>query len=148
MAKIMDNHNTHGWLIAALLREMSGLSGKATFECVESGFVFNRQGNGEAPRLWQKMATQISASVEEEWKKKGSDILLDLEGEAAHLICSFMWADNFWIMSHSKEKLEHVLRDLIEEASRWDLEPKRASLWRASTCDSEKKINGMLQISI
>ena len=25
-AKIMDNHNTHRWLIAALLREMSGLS--------------------------------------------------------------------------------------------------------------------------
>ena len=42
VAEIMDNHNTHGWLIAALLREMSGLSGKATFECMESGFAFNR----------------------------------------------------------------------------------------------------------
>ena len=31
VAKIMDSHNTHGWIIAALLREMSGLSGKATF---------------------------------------------------------------------------------------------------------------------
>ena len=35
-AKIMDSHNAHGWIIAALLREMSGLSGKAIFECVES----------------------------------------------------------------------------------------------------------------
>ena len=40
VANIMDNHNTHGWIIAALLREMSGLSGKDMFECVESSFVF------------------------------------------------------------------------------------------------------------
>ena len=40
VAKIMDNHNTHGWIIAALLREMSGLSGKAMFEYVESSFAF------------------------------------------------------------------------------------------------------------
>ena len=42
VAKILDGHDTHGWLIAALLREMSGLSGKAKFECVESNFSFNR----------------------------------------------------------------------------------------------------------
>ena len=69
------------------------------------------------------------SSEEEEWMKKGSGILLDLEGEAAHQICSFTWADDFWIMSHSKENLEQMLRDLLEEASRWDLEPKPASLW-------------------
>ena len=54
---------THGWLIAALLREMSRLEGKAMFECVESNFSFNRclrQGNVETPRLWQTMATQLS----------------------------------------------------------------------------------------
>ena len=52
-AKIMENRDTHGCLIAALLREMSGLEGKAMFECVESSFVFNRclrQGSVEAPR--------------------------------------------------------------------------------------------------
>ena len=42
VAKIMGSHNTHGWIIAALLREMSGLSDKAMFECVESSFAFNR----------------------------------------------------------------------------------------------------------
>ena len=42
VAKIMENQETHGWLIAALLREMSGLEGKAMFECVESSFVLNR----------------------------------------------------------------------------------------------------------
>ena len=73
VAKILDGHDTHGWLIAALLREMSGLSGKASFECVESKFSFNgclRQGSVEAPRLWQKMATQILDNAEEEWVKK------------------------------------------------------------------------------
>ena len=83
VAKILDGHKIHGWPISALLREMSGMSGKATVECVET-----------------------SASN-----------------------MSFMWADNFWIMSHSKENLEQILRDLIEEASRWDLKPKPASLW-------------------
>ena len=42
VAKIMDSHNTHGWIIAALLREMSGLSGKAILECVESSLALNR----------------------------------------------------------------------------------------------------------
>ena len=100
VAKIMDSHNTQGWLIAALLREMSGLSGKAIFECVESSFAFNRclrQGSAEAPRLWQKMATQILANVEEEWMKKRKGVLVDVEGEGGrkHQICSFMWANNF-----------------------------------------------------
>ena len=69
MAQFVDSHDTHGWLIAALLREMLGLEGKATFECVESSFVFNRclrRGSVEATRLWQKMATQILANVEED----------------------------------------------------------------------------------
>ena len=54
VAQIMDSHNTHGWLIAALLREMSGLEGKAMFECVESSFVLNRclrQGERRGPSL-------------------------------------------------------------------------------------------------
>ena len=66
VAQIMDSHNTHGWLIAAHLREVSGLKGKAMFECVGSSFVFSRclrQGSVGAPRLWQKMAAQILANV-------------------------------------------------------------------------------------
>ena len=140
--KILDSHNTHGWLIAALLREMSGLSGMASIESVESRFSFNRcqrQGSVEAPRLWQKMATQIWAYVEGEWMKKRKGILLHVEGEGVHQICSFMQADNFWIMSHSKEHLEQMLRDLVEEANRWDLEPKPASLWWTRTYALEEK---------
>ena len=67
-----------------LLREILGLSGKAMFECVESSFAFNRclrQESVEAPRLWQKMATQILANVEEEWMKQRKGVLLDIEAE-------------------------------------------------------------------
>ena len=62
VAKIMASRNTHGWIISALLHEVAGLEGQAMFECVESTFSFNRcfrQGSVEAPRLWQKMATQL-----------------------------------------------------------------------------------------
>ena len=111
------------------MREMSGLSGKAMFECVGSSFTFNRclrQGSVEAPRLWQKVATQILANVEEEWMKQRKGVLMDIETEGGgeHQICSFMWTDNFWTMSHSKKHLEQMLKDPIEEAGKADLEPK------------------------
>ena len=107
VAQTMDSHSTHGWLIAALLREMSGLEGKAMFGCVESSFVFNRclrQGSVEALVCGKKKATQILANVEEEWMKKRMGVPINFEGERAHQICSFMWADIFWIMSQSKRK--------------------------------------------
>ena len=66
-------------------------------------------------------------------------VILDLEGQKTHQICSFMWADNCWVKSHSKAHLEQMSKDLIQEAGRWDLEPKPASLWRTSTYDSEEK---------
>ena len=93
--KIMENHDTHGWLIAALLREMSGLDDEAMFECVESSSAFNRclrQESVEARPLWQKMATKLLANVEEEWVRKRMGVLLDFEGEKAHQLCSIMWA--------------------------------------------------------
>ena len=43
VANILDSHNAHGWLIAALLREMPGLEGKAKFECVEGRFSFQQR---------------------------------------------------------------------------------------------------------
>ena len=61
-------------------------------------------------------------------KRRG--VLLDVEGEGGgeHQVCSFMWAYNLWIISHSKKHLEQMLKDLIEEAAKVDLEPKPASL--------------------
>ena len=132
VAKIMEGHNTHGWLISAFLREMSGLEGQAMCECAESKFSFNpclRQGSVEAPRLWQKMAMQLLANVEENCVFKRMGVLLDLEGQRTHQICSFMWTDNFWIMSHSKSHLEQTLRDLIQEIEKRDLAPKQACMF-------------------
>ena len=65
-------------------------------------------------------------------------LLLNVKGERAQKICSFMWADNFWLMSHSKRNLEQVLWDLIEEAEKCDLAPKPASLWWTSTYEEEE----------
>ena len=39
-ATIMDDHDAHGWITPALLCEMAGMEGPATFESVESTFVF------------------------------------------------------------------------------------------------------------
>ena len=112
VAKILDDHNTHRWQNAAFLRKMSGLPSTASFESVESRFSFNkclRQGSVETPRLWQKMTSQILANMEEEWMMKREGALLDVE-EGVHQICRFMLTDNFWIMSHSKEHLEQMLK--------------------------------------
>ena len=71
--------------------------------------------------------------------KKRKGVLLDVEGEGEHQICSFVWADNFWIISHSKQHLEHMVKDHIEEAAKVDLELQPASLWWTSTYASEEK---------
>ena len=75
-------------------------------------------------------------------KRKG--VLLNVEEEGVHHTCSCMWADNFWIMSHSKEHLEQMLKDLIEGAGKVDVEPKPASLWWTSTYASEEKSDMIL----
>ena len=123
-----EGHNTHGWLISALLREMPGLEGQAMFECVESKFSFNRclrRRSVEAPRLWQKMATQLLVNVEGNWVRKRMGVFKKILMDKEHIRCTFMWADNFWIMTHSKSHLEQMLRDLIQEAEKWDLAPSR-----------------------
>ena len=99
-----------------------------------------RQGSVETPRLWQQMATQLLAKVQETWTRKRMGILLDLAGQRAHHISSFMWADNFWITSHSKSILGQMQRDLIEEAEKWDLAPKLASPWWTSTCETWREV--------
>ena len=53
IARIVEDHDVHGWIIAAFLREMAGLEGQATFECVESKFSLarcTRQGSVEPPQ--------------------------------------------------------------------------------------------------
>ena len=93
VAKNGESYNTHGWIISALLREMSGLEGQAMFECVERQFLFNRclrQESIKAPRLLHEMATQLLANVEELWTRTRMGIIFDLEGQWAHQTCIFM----------------------------------------------------------
>ena len=116
-AKIMVDQDVHGRIIAALLREMAGLEGQAIFENVESKFHFTRrirQGNDEASQLWLKMALQILFIVEEEWKRHEMRLHIDTCHGGCRHVCSFMWADNSWILSHSKTRLEQIMKALIE----------------------------------
>ena len=83
------------------------------------------------------MASQILANVEEDWRKKRKGVLLDLGRDGVHRRCSFLWADHFGIMSHSKVHLEQKFKDLIEEAGKVDQEPKPASLWWTNIFASE-----------
>ena len=39
-----------------------------------------------------------------------------------HKICSFMLADNYWILSQSGENLEQMMKELVDEVGRWDTE--------------------------
>ena len=123
-----------GWSVAVLLRDMAGFEGQATFENVEC----IRQRSVDAPRLWLKMAMQMLWNVKELWKKRKMWPHMTDQGGFHHM-CSFMWADNYWILSQLKEKLEQMMKELVEEAKRWKLEPKPASLWWTSTYASEEK---------
>ena len=63
------------------------------------------------------------------WKEKLMGIHLDESRGNNHHICSIPSADNYWVMSHSKKKTSAADENtLIEEAQRWSLEPKLASL--------------------
>ena len=90
-----------------------------------------------ATRERWKMATEILANAAVEWMRERRGILLDLEDERAQQMCSFMWADNFLIVSHLKENMEHILRHL-SETKKWDLTPKPASVWWTCTYDDEE----------
>ena len=72
------------------------------------------------------MAMQILVNVEPEWVKKKMGVIMNCDGGHVHQKCSFMWADDFGIMSQSKTHLEQMMKDLIEEVEWWDPQPKPA----------------------
>ena len=116
VADILGGQKVCGWIAAAQSREMKGVEGDTAFKNAESKFNLsrcNRQGSVEAPTLRLKSARLILWSVEKEWKR------MRMGGN--HQICSFQWADNHWMLSHSKMHLEQMMKELIEEPERWDL---------------------------
>ena len=107
---------------------MYSLKGKAQFECAESECLFTRyirQGSVEAPTLWLKLARHILALVQKRSKERSMEVLIEKDGHAGyHQICSMLLADNYWIMSHSMLHLEQMMKQLVEELWRYDMEPK------------------------
>ena len=134
----------HGWIMAALLRDMANLEGKVTSESVEYSFPFTRcirQGGMEAPRLWLQMPMGILWNVEEGWKKRMMGLHLETAPGGFRQICSCTSADNDWILSQSKENLEQMMRAVVDEVGRWDTEPKTTSMWWSSTHAEEVQEN-------
>ena len=99
--------------------------------------TFSFTGDVEAPGLWLKMTMQILWNIESEWRRKMWLYIYLCQGES-YQIRSFMWLYHYWILSHSKTSLEQMMKDLIEEMERWELEQKLTSLWWTSTFTDEK----------
>ena len=54
--------------------------------------------------------------------------MFEAKEEESIQICSFMWADNFWIISHPKKHLEQMLKDLIGEPAKVDFGAQASKL--------------------
>ena len=135
IAKIMESHDFHGRLIAAYLREMSGLEGKAMFKCVESCFNFIRCLRQKKRRSFPDVANDGCATSC--LRKHGSLVGLE-RGESASDMQLFV--DRQLLDYVPLQKcLERMLRDLIEEVVKWDLAPTPASLWWTSTYEEEER---------
>ena len=87
--------------------------------------------SGRAVRMPQE---QMLRNVERNWKARRMDFHVQNVPEDSHHVCSFMWADNLWIMSHKKGKAEQVRK----EVESWDMKSKPGSLWWTSTYVKEE----------
>ena len=79
------------------------------------------------------LAKYLLWNVEKEWKKQQMEIHIDRRQGRSYQVSSIPWADNHWVMPHSEKHLEQLMKELIEEAKRWNLEPMSASSWWSST---------------
>lgn len=41
------------------------------------------------------------------------------------VLSSMVWADNFWLFSNSREQLQTMMNQLVEELEKLDMEPKK-----------------------
>ena len=113
----------HWWITAALFRAMAGLEDQTTFRKPTQYVPIHKMPP------WRKWRSTTAVAQNGNARSWGMSSRSGREKRWAphwqcHHICSFMWADNYWIISHSK-------------AQRWDLEPKPAGLWWTSTCAHE-----------
>ena len=55
-------------------------------------------------------------------EKQNMGIHLDERHGKGHQICSILWADNDSVMSHTREHLQQMLKDFVEETEKRDLD--------------------------
>ena len=138
----------HGWMTAALLREKTGLEGHATFENVESKFNFPpgiRQVSPEATTQWLYMALQKIWNVGQEWTRSRMGVHMDMRQGGAIKYAVFCGQTITGLCRTQKMHSGQMLKELIEEAGRWDPEQKPASLWLSSTCAKQDKEDMMIK---
>ena len=70
-----------------------------------SGIRGVRQGGVEAPALWGRVAKYVLWKVEEKWKARGSELAFGGELDNECVLRSVLWADNYWLVSDSQEKI-------------------------------------------
>ena len=84
--------------------------------------VYQTRERGGSKALALKMARQMLWNVEKGMEGK-MGVLVPDDPDNSHQVCNFVWADNYWIFSQKKENVERIMKDLVEEVERWDIEP-------------------------
>ena len=123
--------DARGWITAAVLREMEALEGHGTSEEVESRFNLTRcicQACVEAPTLRLELTKHFLWNVENEWKRKQMGSML---AKVKVVASDMQFSVGRQLLGHValENQLPQIMKELIEEAGRWNLEPKLAILW-------------------
>ena len=111
-----------------LSRGAANVEGHACFEN-DGQFKFTRcirPGSAEAPTLWVQLE-----------EKQRIIHFVEIRSDSRQ-ICRILWADNGSV-SHAKEHLQQMAKDVTDEANIWDMEPKFVSLRGSSTSATEIK---------
>ena len=121
IARILEGHNIHRWLIAPSYVKVQDLKWNRCSNVSKSSVTFNpclREGSVEALRLWQMMAAQILASVES-GHRKNMGLLLDRKGErGASDMQLHVGGQLLNYVFTPREVWKQMLRDLIEAAEK------------------------------
>ena len=133
IATVMRNQNVHGWITAASLREMAGWKRSGYLrECREQVPVSRAASARRVLKLLgcgSKWQCRTCGTLKKSGRGQVWVFLVTHDMEA--------------VIKLAASDLEQMMKDLTEEAERWDLEPKPASLWWARTF-ADEKIEDML----
>ena len=100
---------------------MAGFEDQATFENSDSTFTFHKMYPSRKCRSTTAVAQNGHADPGEGRAgvdEHNGELHTDRQHGGNRQICSFMWADNYWFLFHTKAHLEEMMKDLIEAAER------------------------------